>query len=144
MNRWLVKSDPDEYSADDLARERTTQWTGVRNALAQIHVRAMREGDAVLVYHTGAQKAVIAVARVSSQPKADLTDTSGRSQTVELAFESRLPRPVALAEIKAHPACRDFALVKMSRLSVMPVSDQQWNAILALANSASPGKPRGR
>lgn len=141
---WLVKSDPDEYSADDLARERTTLWSGVRNALAQIHIRAMRKGDAVLVYHTGSEKAVVAQARVSSAPTADRTDSSGRGHAVELAFESRLPRSVPLAEIKAHPACRDFALVKMSRLSVMPVSDAQWNAILALANTADPCNPRGR
>jgi len=133
MKRWLVKSDPDEYSAADLERDRQTAWTGVKNPLAQKHLQAMSPGDAVLVYHTGDEKAVVATARVASAPRLDPAERSGRTNVVDLAFGAWLPKPVPLAEIKADPFFRDFALVRMSRLSVMPVSDEQWKRLLEMA-----------
>lgn len=135
MKRWLVKSDPDEYSAADLERDGRTTWDGVSNALAQQHLRAMAEGDAVLVYHTGKAKAVVAEARVSGGPRPDPADKAGKRVAVELAFERWLPRAVALAEIKADPTFEDFALVRIGRLSVMPVTAAQWNRIVKLAKA---------
>jgi predicted RNA-binding protein with PUA-like domain len=125
-NRWLVKSDPDAYSFADLVRDGETTWDGVANPLALKHIRAMRAGDEVLVYATGKEKAVIGRATVTR-------DGHGDPAVVDLAAREPLARPVKLAEIKADPFFADFALVRMGRLSVMPVTDAQWKRILALA-----------
>lgn len=132
MNRWLVKSDPDEYSAHDLAREKRTAWTGVSNPVALKHLRAMADGDEVLVYHTGAQRAVVALANVAGKPRNDPADKSGKSVLVELEFREWLAKPVELAQIKEDPAFASFDLVRISRLSVMPVSAAHWKRILAM------------
>lgn len=132
MKRWLVKSDPEEYAAGDLERDGRATWDGVSNALAQQHLRAMSVGDGVLVYHTGKEKAVVAEARVAGPPVPDPTNQGGKLVVVELAFMRWLPRAVPLAEIKADPAFDDFALVRIGRLSVMPVTVAQWNRILKL------------
>ncbi len=123
MAFWLVKSDPDDYSAADLERDGRTVWDGVRNALAQRHLRGMRPGDEVLLYHTGVEKAVVARAVVSGGPQ-EAADGSGA--TVELEFAGWLARPVPLAEIKADPALAGLALVRQGRLSVMPVTAEEW------------------
>jgi predicted RNA-binding protein with PUA-like domain len=132
-NRWLVKSDPDTYSFDDLARDRKTVWDGVANALALKHIREMRKGDEVLVYHTGDERTVVGLARVASDPYADPKARDPKLAVVDLAAGERLARPVGLAEIKADPAFADFALVRQGRLSVMPVAEPLWKRILALA-----------
>ncbi len=132
MNRWLVKSDPQEYGADDLRRDRTTAWEGVRNALAQQHLRAMRTGDAVLVYHTGKEKALVALARVAGAPQPDPSDEKGQAVAVPLEYDRALRAPVPLSRIKSHAALTDFALVRIGRLSVMPVTAAQWNTLLAM------------
>ena len=136
MNRWLIKSDPDEYSAGDMDRDRKTLWTGVRNPQAQLHLRAMSPQDGVLVYHTGAQKFVIAIATVASHPIPDPADEQSKRVAVEMRFESWLERPVTLTEIKSDAASfPDFALLKFSRLSVLPVRASEWDRILKLARS---------
>lgn len=127
---WLVKEEPTNYSFDDLARDGRTTWSGVRNALAQKHLRAMRPGDRVLYYHTGTQKAIVGTATVASVPAPDAADPSGQFYAVEIAAGRRLARPVTLAEIKAQPFFADFALVRLARLSVMPVTDAQWERIV--------------
>lgn len=137
MDRWLIKSDPEEYSASDLERERQTLWDGVRNALAQKHMRAMRTGQPVLVYHTGAERAVVAVGRVAGDPRPDPADPSGKAVCVPIAFERRLARPVPLTEIRQDPAFADFDLLRMSRLSVMPVGPTHWKRLLELARSSA-------
>jgi predicted RNA-binding protein with PUA-like domain len=126
---WLVKEEPAHYGFDDLIRDGRTTWSGVRNPLAQKHLRAMQPGDRVLYYHTGGEKAVVGTATVASAPAPDSADPAGRLVAVEIAAGRRLPRPVTLAEIKAQPFFANFPLVRMPRLSVMPVTDAQWERI---------------
>ena len=130
MNHWLVKSDPDEYSAADLERDRKTVWDGVTNALAQRHLRAMAKGDPVLVYHSGKEKAVLAVAEIAGAPRRDPKDKTGKLVIVDLSFDRWLKNPISLAAIKSDPAFKDFALVRISRLSVMPVTPAQWERLM--------------
>jgi predicted RNA-binding protein with PUA-like domain len=133
MNRWLVKGDPEDYSAADLERERRTEWSGVRNPVAQGHLREMKIGDEVLVYHTGGEKAVVALARVAAGPRPDTGDQTGKLVVVDLEFVRWLKNPVTLAAIKADSAFADFLLVRIGRLSVMPVNAGQWKRIMELA-----------
>ncbi|MBK8913324.1 MAG: EVE domain-containing protein [Phycisphaerales bacterium] len=149
---WLIKSDPDEYSALDLERDGSTNWEGVRNAAAQLHLRAMRPGDRLLIYHTGDEKSVVAHGTVASDPLPDPGDPAGKRVAVQVRFGGRLQRPVPLSEIRADPAFAELALVRIGRLSVMPVSPPQWNRLLeqsertaaAAAPTARPQKPRRR
>jgi predicted RNA-binding protein with PUA-like domain len=117
-------------------KDRKAVWSGVRDALAQKHLRSIRKGDRVFYYHTGDEKAVVGVARAVSEPYPDPEDRSGKYTAVDLAPVERLPRPVTLAEIKADPAFADFPLVRIARLSVMPVTDAQWARIERLARKA--------
>jgi predicted RNA-binding protein with PUA-like domain len=110
-----------------------TRWSGVRNPLAQKHLRSIKKGDEVLYYHTGKAKAVVGIARATGDAYLDPADKAGKAHVVDLAPVKRLARPVTLAEIKADARFADFALVRMSRLSVMPVTAQQWKWILAMA-----------
>ena len=104
-------------------------WAGVRNPLAQKHLRAIRKGDRIFYYHTGKEKAVVAIARRTSDAYPDPADETGKAYVVDVAPVEALPRPVTLAEIKAEPAFASFPLVRMSRLSVMPVTDAEWARI---------------
>jgi predicted RNA-binding protein with PUA-like domain len=135
MAQWLVKEEPEHYAYDQLERDRRTTWSGVRNPLAQKHLRAIRRGDRLFYYHTGKQKAVVAIARAATDAYPDPDDTDGKSYVVDVVPEHALPRPVTLAEIKADPAFSAFPLVKMSRLSVMPVTDAEWARIERLSRS---------
>lgn len=130
---WLVKEEPSTYDFAALQRDGQTLWSGVRNPLAQKHLRAMAPGDRVFFYHTGNEKSVVGVARVASAPTPDPADASGKLWAATLAPVAPLPRPVTLASIKADPFFADFALVRMSRLSVMPVTDAQWDRIESMA-----------
>jgi len=133
---WLVKEEPTHYGFDELVKDKKAVWSGVRNALAQRHLRGIKKGDRVFYYHTGDEKAVVGTARALSDPYPDPEDTSGKYVAVDLAPVSRLPRPVTLAEIKADAAFKDFELVRIARLSVMPVTDAQWTRIERMANKA--------
>jgi len=133
MAQWLVKEEPDHYGYDQLERDRKTVWAGVRNPLAQKHLRAIRKGDRIFYYHTGRQKAIVAVARAVSDAYPDPQERAGTLHVVDLAPEKKLPSPVTLAAIKADRAFASFALVRMSRLSVMPVSDAEWARILEMS-----------
>ncbi len=133
MNRWLIKSDPAEYSAQDLCQDAHTIWSGVRNATAQMHIRAMRAGDELMVYHTGKEKAVVAIATVQRGPFPDPTDASGKLHAVEIAFKNWLNVAVPLTAIKSEPALAAFDLVRISRLSVLPVAAPHWKRIVQLA-----------
>ena len=126
---WLVKEEPTHYGFEELVKDRKAVWSGVRNALAQKHLRAMKNGDRVFYYHTGDERAVVGIAKATSDPYPDPEDSSGRYAAIDLAPVARLPRPVTLAEIKADAAFKDFPLVRISRLSVMPVTDAQWTRI---------------
>jgi predicted RNA-binding protein with PUA-like domain len=133
MAQWLVKEEPDHYGYDQLERDRKTVWAGVRNPLAQKHLRAIRKGDRIFYYHTGKEKAVVAVASAASDAYPDPTDRAGKLYVFELAPEKKLPRAVTLAAIKADRAFASFPLVRMSRLSVMPVTDAEWERISDMA-----------
>lgn len=134
MNRWLIKCDPDDYSAADLARDKQTHWTGVRNPQAQQHLRSMAANDTALIYHTGKEKAAVATAVIVSAPNPDPTDIAGKAVAVQVRFDAWLARPVTLAELKAETeSFTDFALLKISRLSVMPVRPAEWKRLLQLA-----------
>ena len=130
---WLVKEEPTHYGWDAFVKDRKAVWSGVRNALAQRHLRTIKKGDRVFYYHSGNEKAVVGIAKALSNAYPDPEDKSGKYVAVDLAPVERLPRPVTLAEIKADPAFKDFPLVRISRLSVMPVSDAEWTRIESLA-----------
>jgi len=133
MARWLFKEEPGSYSFDDLVRDGRVRWSGVKNPLALQHLRAVRKGDLVFYYHTGSEKAVVGVARALGDASADPADRSGRMAVVDIAPVKRLPRPVPLATIKSDRAFAKFPLVRISRLSVMPVSGAEWTRIQKLA-----------
>ena len=124
MATWLVKTEPSTYSLTDLQKEKRTRWEGVKNAAALLHLRRMAVGDTVFIYHTGDEKAVVGVARCF------IADT--KDGVVTLEYEKALKRPVTLAEIKADKRFKEFALVKISRLSAMPVSEARAKPIRTL------------
>jgi predicted RNA-binding protein with PUA-like domain len=128
---WLVKTEPSTYSFADLVREGRTRWDGVANAVALKHLRAMAAGDDVLVYHTGDVKAAVGLARVAAAPYPDPNDA--KLTVVDLAAVRALRQPVTLAAVKADAAFADFALVRIGRLSVMPVPEPLWRRLLRMA-----------
>ena len=130
---WLVKEEPTHYGWDAFVKDKKAVWSGVRNALAQRHLRGIQKGDRILYYHTGDEKAVVGIAKALSAPYPDPEDRSGKYVAVDIAPVARLARPVTLAEIKADRAFADFPLVRIGRLSVMPVTDAQWARIERLA-----------
>lgn len=121
MTTWLLKTEPGTYSFADLERDGKTRWDGVKNPVALKNLRRMAKGDAVFVYHTGDEKAVVGLARIASAPYSDPKDKSGKLVVVDLAADRPLKRPVPLATVKADPAFAAFALVRIPRLSVMEV-----------------------
>ena len=127
--KWLVKEEPETYGYEQFERDGKTVWSGVKNPLAQIHLRSIRKGDRIFYYHTGKEKAVVGIARAIGDAYPDPGDATGKSFVVDVAPEKKLARPVTLAAIKADRAFADFPLVRMSRLSVMPVTDGEWTRI---------------
>lgn len=124
---WLVKSEPDAFSWDEQVRRGTEPWTGVRNAQAANHLRAMRRGDRAFFYHSNAGKEIVGVVEVVREAYPDPTDDTGHGWVcVDVRAVGPMPTPVALAAIKAAPALEGIALVRQSRLSVMPVSPEHW------------------
>jgi len=126
---WLFKEEPTHYGFDAFVKDKKTVWSGVRNPLAQKHLRSVKKGDRIFYYHTGDEKAVVGVARALGDAYPDPKDKSGKASVVDIAPVGRLVRPVTLAEIKADSAFKTFPLVRMSRLSVMPVTDAEWTRI---------------
>jgi predicted RNA-binding protein with PUA-like domain len=126
MAMWLLKTEPSEYSYDDLARAGTAVWDGVTNPVALRNLRAMKQGDRVVVYHTGDQKAAVGTAEVSREAYADPRTKNPRLVVVEVRAGTRLARPVTLGEIKALGVFADSPLVRQGRLSVVPLSAEQW------------------
>jgi len=131
-SHWIVKTEPSTYSYDDLARQKTVVWDGVKNNLALKHLRQIKPGDRVLVYHTGDEKAVVGIAEAASEPYPDPKQKDPKLAVVDLKAIGRLPRPVPLAEIKKDRAFADLGLVRMGRLSVMPASADQFKRMLKL------------
>jgi len=141
---WLFKEEPTHYSFDDLVKDKKTVWSGVKNPLAQKHLHSVAKGDRIFYYHTGDEKAVVGIAKALSAAYADPEDSSGKQAVVEVGPVTKLSRPVTLAEIKADRAFKDFPLVRISRLSVMPVTDAEWARIERLAGEAAPLPASGR
>jgi predicted RNA-binding protein with PUA-like domain len=133
MAGWLLKTEPTVYSYDDLERDQKTVWDGVSNNLALKHIRQVQKGDLVLVYHTGDEKAIVGIAEVASAPYADPKQNDPKLAVFDLKPKRRLPRPVGLAEVKANEKLKSFELVRMARLSVMPVSDAVWKILMKMA-----------
>jgi predicted RNA-binding protein with PUA-like domain len=131
--RWLVKEEPENYNFDQFVKDGHTIWSGVKNPVAQRNLRAMKKGDRVFFYHTGKQKAVVGTAKVTVEAYPDPKDKAGSLAVVELAPDKKLRRPVTLAEIKASGKFADWALVRIPRLSVMPVTEDQWAAVESMA-----------
>ncbi|PYJ69813.1 MAG: EVE domain-containing protein [Verrucomicrobia bacterium] len=129
---WLVKQEPSSYSWSDFVAEGETSWTGVRNFAARNNLRKMRKGDEVLFYHSGEEKAVVGIAKVTRTAYPDSTATEGDWSAVDLAPLKPLRKPMALREIKSNPRLKEIALVRQSRLSVMPLTDQQSNEIVKM------------
>ena len=130
---WLFKEEPTHYGFDAFVKDGKTVWSGVKNPLAQKHLRSVKKGDRIFYYHTGDERAIVGIARALGPAYADPEDTSGKRVVVDVAPVKKLRRPVTLAEIKSDRAFKDFPLVRISRLSVMPVSDEEWDRIEQLA-----------
>jgi predicted RNA-binding protein with PUA-like domain len=130
---WLFKEEPSNYSFDALLHDKKTVWSGVKNPLAQKHLHAVKRGDRIFYYHTGDEKAVVGIAKALGDAYADPDDKTGKHAVVDVGPVRKLPRAVTLAQIKADAAFKDFALVRISRLSVMPVSDADWARIEKMA-----------
>ena len=126
---WLFKEEPTHYSFDALVKDKRTMWSGVKNPLAQRHLHAVKRGDRIFYYHTGDEKAIVGIARALGNAYNDPSDESGKQAVVDVEPVRKLARQVSLAEIKADPAFKAFPLVRISRLSVMPVSDEEWKRI---------------
>jgi predicted RNA-binding protein with PUA-like domain len=135
MNYWLAKSEPETYSWALLVQEGRTAWTGVRNYTARNNLRAMKTGDAVFFYHSGDEKSVVGVARVVRESYPDPTADEGDWSAVDLAPVKPVTRPVALSQIKSDKILQDMKLVKQSRLSVSPVTREQFARLLELAET---------
>ena len=137
MAYWILKTEPSTYSFDDLVKQKTAVWDGVKNPLALKHLRAMQPGDEVLVYHTGDEKAAVGLARVTKAAYPDPKLKDPKLVVVDLKAGGKLPTAVTLATIKADPVFKDLALVRMGRLSVVPATPAQWQRLLRLGGMPS-------
>ena len=135
MSYWLLKTEPDCYAWGDLARDKKTVWDGVTNALALKHIRTMKKGDLALIYHTGDERQAIGIAEVTRAPYADPNADDERQVVIDLKPKRKLKRPVTLDEIKADPAFAGWDLLRISRLSVVPVPEPMWERLEELATA---------
>jgi predicted RNA-binding protein with PUA-like domain len=133
---WLVKSEPAKYSFSDLQRDGKTVWDGVRNNQAAIYLRTMKVGDLAFYYHSQEGLEIVGIARVVRESFPDPSDPAGRFVAVELAPVRPLPRPVTLAEIKATPTLADMTMLRLFRLSVTPITPEQWATIRRMGEDA--------
>lgn len=135
MAHWLLKEEPAHYSFDDLVRDGETVWGGITNALALIHLRRMKKGDGALIYHTGGVKAAVGLATIAGDPFTDPGSGDPKRVAVKVRAGRPLPEPVTLAAMKANPKLAGLDLLKISRLSVVPVSEAHWKEILRMAGA---------
>ena len=131
MNYWLMKSEPDECSIDDalIAPKKTVPWTGVRNHMAKNNLKAMQKGDLAFFYHSNVGKEIVGVVEVAREAYPDPTAETGSWVCVDMRVVSAVPKPVTLAAIKAEPSLAEVALVRMSRLSVLPIAPEHWKIL---------------
>ncbi|QOI97408.1 MAG: EVE domain-containing protein [Flammeovirgaceae bacterium] len=133
MNYWLVKTEPETFSWDDLVSDKKTTWDGVRNFRARSNLKKMAKGDLVFIYHTGDEKAIIGLAKVTREAFPDPHDPNWAA--VELAPQKKLKRPVTLAEVKSNKRLTAMALVRIARLSVQPVSPEEYDEVLKMSET---------
>jgi predicted RNA-binding protein with PUA-like domain len=133
MNYWLVKQEPSSYSFSDLQTEGKTDWTGVRNYQARNNLRAMKKGDKVFFYHSGDEKAIVGLAKISKPAYQDPTTDDANWVAVELEAGKPVKNPVSLAAIKANPMLANIALLKLSRLSVVPITEEEFSEIIEMS-----------
>lgn len=133
MAYWLIKSEPSAYSWSQLVKDKKTSWTGVRNAQASSNLKAMKVGDRCFFYHSNEGKEIVGIAEVVKAAYPDPTDKEGKAVTVDVKAVGPVEQFVTLAAIKAEPKLKDFGLVRQSRLSVVPVSDEQWKLIMKMS-----------
>jgi predicted RNA-binding protein with PUA-like domain len=134
-NRWLFKTEPSVYSFQQLQKEKKTIWDGVKNNLALKNLKDIKKGDEILIYHTGDEKAAVGIARALSGAYPDPEKKDPKLLVVDIEAAKSLPRPVTLAEVKANKKLANFDLVRLSRLSIMKVSDEQWEVMEGMAKS---------
>ena len=132
---WLFKEEPENYNYDRLTRDGRTSWTGVRNPVAQKHLRSVKKGDRIFFYHTGKEKAVVGIAKAAADAYPDPADRSGKLHAVDVLPVKKLAQPVTLAAVKADRFFDSFTLTRVPRLSVMPVTDEEWKRIEAMGSS---------
>ncbi len=130
---WLLKTEPSVYSYADLERDGTTVWNGVTNNLALKHLRSVKKGDFILIYHTGDEKKIVGIAEIASNPYPDPKENDPRLTVVDVKAKKKLSKSVTLAEIKIRNQFADFDLVRLPRLSVMPVTESQWKSLMKMA-----------
>src|SRR5258708_11929844 len=133
---WLFKEEPSNYSFDALVKDKKTVWSGVKNPVAQRNLRSVKKGDRIFYYHTGDEKSVVGIAKALGDAYPDPADATGKAHVVDVGPVRKLARPVTLEEINAQPFFQEFALVRISRVSVMPVTDAQWARIEQMAGRA--------
>jgi len=133
---WLFKEEPSNYSFDALVKDKSTMWSGVKNPVAQRNLHTVKKNDRIFYYHTGDEKSVVGIAKALGDAYPDPNDPSGKAAVVDVGPVKKLSRPVTLKEIKADPFFKTFALVRISRLSVMPVTDAEWTRIEGMAGGS--------
>lgn len=133
MAYWLLKTEPDCYNWDDLKRDKKTVWDGVANALALKHIRSMKKGDQAVIYHTGKERQAVGLATIVSEPYPDPKEDDEKLAVVDIKIDKPLTQPVTLSDFKADPAFEGFDLIRISRLSVVPVPPNMWKRMLQLA-----------
>lgn len=133
MAYWILRSEPEAYGWDDLVRDKTTEWDGIRNATARLHLKEMQPGDTAIFYHSGKQKACVGTMEITRAWRPDGDDGAWASVAVKLG--KRLPRPVTLAEIKAEPRLKELMMLRLSRLSVSVVTPAEWKVLMEMAKA---------
>ena len=133
-NYWLAKQEPSSYSFEHLKKDKTTMWDGVHNNLALKHMQNMKPGDSVFFYHTGKEKQIVGIMQVTSKPYPNPEESNERFIVVDVKFKKSLKRPITLSEIKQNGKFAEWELLRISRLSVMPVQKEIWDAIIELSN----------
>ncbi len=132
MAHWLVKSEPSTYSWDQLEKDKQTFWDGVRNYAARIHLRNMKKGDEVLFYHSNEGTEIVGIAKVVKEAYQDPTTDDTNWVAVDLKPVKKIKKPVSLSQVKAEPRLKNMALVRLGRLSVQPVTDEEWEIVMEM------------
>ena len=144
MAHWLFKSEPEVFSFQRLTEEKETDWSGVRNHSAKLNMMAMKRGERGFFYHSNEDKAVVGIVEISALFRPDPSDASGKFGMVDIRAVAPLPKPVPLTVVKADPRLTKMALVVNSRLSVQPVTDEEWDVVLSLGGYSQRGAKRAK